>query len=644
MKSELKTHPLKKLADAFRSPDLNVDLEYQRGEKWTLGQKQGLIDSLLRGYQIPLFYIHMAPRENLLTREVVRTASLVDGQQRLAAISSYLKNGFSLPNPKVAASGMGLPVRATELQPWSGKKFNELAPEDRDRLLGIGLLVIEMTEEAQNEVRDLFIRLQAGTPLTAQEKRDAWPGDFTIFVIRHAGKVGHPESNPHPFFKLVPRSQRLTVDDGDHYVDRLADTRKFFAGLAMTIMVRERRGEDFVDLKGKTTNDFYKENLDLREDDPARDRVLRTLNSVAQLPSFENLLIGKPMPFSTALHLALLVDSLNSGNYVSAWRQDVVDAVLKFQEDVATARLHYKNTGESLPHYERFARLLSGSGSDTADVIRSRHAFFLAKVYPAIRIHALDENRCFGALEKEVIWNRDRGQCKRPNCPKPRIPFREATIHHVIEHSAGGGTNLENGILICYGCHADRAEMQRLTPHFQEYIRKVNANPAQELLGETLADTPPDESTEQEDTATESSGTAAPTSGKRLKIVIHWQTLGVEREEQTIKNDQASDSIAILLFEMLRAFGQPMEQQLTVLPVIRYPLSRNPTNDFVNVATGVPFSSIPLPGRTDLHFCPQSDNLEKVKRLRKLFSRLALPDGSDFPEGSVEFSIVVDPL
>jgi hypothetical protein len=143
-----------------------------------------------------------------------------------------------------------------------------------------------MREEAPNEVRDLFIRLQAGTPLTAQEKRDAWPGDFTTFVIRHAGKPNHPDSSPKTFFKLVSRgkSKMLSVDDGEHYVDGLADTRKFFAGLAMTIMVRHRSGVDFVDLKGKTINEFYKENLVLQPDDPAADRVLNTLDDAVELP------------------------------------------------------------------------------------------------------------------------------------------------------------------------------------------------------------------------------------------------------------------------------------------------------------------------------------------------------------------------
>ena len=39
--------------------------------------------------------------------------------------------------------------------------------------------------------------------------------------------------NPRRFFSLFPahHPRRLTVDDGDHYVDGLAEVRKFFAGL-----------------------------------------------------------------------------------------------------------------------------------------------------------------------------------------------------------------------------------------------------------------------------------------------------------------------------------------------------------------------------------------------------------------------------
>lgn len=213
----------------------------------------------------------------------------------------------------------------------------------------------------------MFIRLQAGTPLTAQEKRDAWPGDFTNFVIQHAGKPGHRLSNPKPFFSLFRKTnaKRLTVADGEHYVDGNAEMRKFFAGLAMTIMLRERSEIDFVDLKGKTINDFYLDNLDLPPDDEGVLRVVGLLDRVIELPKFESLKDSGPITFQMAFHFALLVDALDQGNYTNAWKFLVVDAFLTFKQEVVAARQHHKETRMSLPHHERFGRLLSGSGSDT---------------------------------------------------------------------------------------------------------------------------------------------------------------------------------------------------------------------------------------------------------------------------------------
>ena len=644
MKSELKTRPLRNLADAYSSKELRVNPEFQRGIKWSLPQKQGLIDSLLRGYQIPIFYVHLESRTNNYTGGVENTAWIVDGQQRLAAIVAYRQNEFSLPNPQTATLGTVVPVEAGNLPTWAGKKFEELAPNDRELLLGRELLVVEMTAE-QNEVRDLFIRLQAGTPLTAQEKRDAWPGDFTNFVIRHAGKPAHPQSKPRRFFTLFPtsRSRRISVDDGDHYVDGLADVRKSFAGLAMTLMLRERSEVDFVDLKGKTINDFYMENLDLDENDACALRVVHVLDLIAQLPGFESLKEGKPITSQWAFHLALLVDSLDQGNYAKVWREDVISAFVAFRQDVANAQLHYRETHESLPHHERFGRLLSGSGSDTADVIRMRHSFMLAALYPKIRITPLDPNRGFDALEREVIWNRDRGLCQNPACARPgrRVPYREATIHHVIEHTAGGPTSLQNGVLICPECHPKRIEMQRLTSHFQAYLGRLYANSEPNAAGGIIIDSPSGNGDGQADTERAADESGARSTGGRLKIVIDWGALDVDRETQTISEGKDSDSIIKLLVELLGSFGDTMKQQLIEFPVIRYPLSKDPATTFLNRAKGTPYSSMRVPG-TELYFCAHSQKTEKVERLRKLFSRLTLPDGGDFPPGSVEVSIEVN--
>lgn len=631
MKSELKTRSLEELSSAYVAKELRVNPEYQRGLQWSLSQRQGLIDSLLRGYQIPIFYIHVETRKNNYTQATETTAWIVDGQQRLASIVAYCQNEFALPDPKKARPGTIVPVDPNTLPSWSGRKFQDLDGKDKERLLNHELLVVEITSE-RNEVRDLFIRLQAGTPLTAQEKRDAWPGDFTNFVIQHAGKPGHRLSNPKPFFTQFRKktAKRLTVADGEHYVDGHADMRKFFAGLAMTIMLRERASVDFVDLKGKTINEFYMENLDLPEDDPGAMRVVHLLDLVARLPRFASLKEGSPISFQMAFHFALLVDSLDQGNYTQDWKNGVVDAFVAFKNAAAEARLHHRQTREARPHYERFVRLLSGSGSDTAEIIRLRHSFMLSELYPRIAIVAQDPNRRFDLLEREVIWNRDRGRCQNPTCVRPdrRVSFSEATIHHIIEHTAGGPTTLKNGVLICPECHTNRAGLQQLTQHFQDYITAIYSQP-RELIPEPLFEVG---ATGAEDEENDAQGP------KRIKIVIDWGALDIDRNVQTISEGNDAATIVELLRVLLDTFGSSMRGQLLVEPIVRFPLSTQPAVDFLNRAQGKAYSSTQIPG-TDLYFCAQSQQSQKVERLQSLFSRLTLPDGSEFPPDCITVSV-----
>lgn len=626
MKSELKTHQLQRLAEAYSSHELKAKAEYQRGTVWKKGQRQGLIDSLLRGYQIPLFFVHIEERKNTFTGGVEKTAWIVDGQQRMAAIVGFLNNEFALPDPDRAKPGSTLPAGSKERPSWTGLNFGQLTSEDRSRLLETELHVIEMSADDPNEVRDLFIRLQAGTPLTAQEKRDAWPGEFTNFVIKHAGKPGHSQSNPKTFFSLFPKSKGLSVDDGVHYVDGLAEARKFFAGLAMTIMVRERTGIDFVDVKGTVINDFYMENLELRADDPAAQRVVSVLDLAAALPDFERLREGRALSFQWAFHFALLVDSLADGDYTANWRQGVVSAFLSFKKAVAEAQLHYRNTKEMQPHYARFGRLLSGSGSDTADIIRSRHAFLLSEVYPKLQLTPRDPHRLYDSLEREVIWNRDRGLCQNPECLRPdrKVSFREANIHHIVEHTNGGPTTLKNGILVCEECHANRAKMQQLRTIFEGHIERVYSS---------TSDEGPDE------LRLESENTVQGGGGKRLKILIDWGALDVDRGPEVLTAAKASDVVTAFVAKLINAFGESMADQLQELPVIRFPLSADP-NSFVNPSTGEAYGSVRI-AETGLFLCHQSSTEEKQRRLSELIGRLTLPDGSNFPEGSIEFTMEI---
>ena len=175
-----------------------------------------------------------------------------------------------------------------------------------------------------------------------------------------------------------------------------------------------------------------------------------------------------------AFHLALLVDSLLAGNYVPVWRDQAAKAFQWFLDEVAKARLAYRTKREVLIQHAKFIVLLGGSGSDTADVIRTRHAFFLQQIYSKLTLKPLDPKRLFDTLEKEVIWVRDRRRCQSPDCGRS-LSFAEARIHHIDEHCTGGLTKLENGVLVCPECHGKRQHMQTLATAFQSYIKQITA-------------------------------------------------------------------------------------------------------------------------------------------------------------------------
>jgi hypothetical protein len=78
-------------------------------------------------------------------------------------------------------------------------------------------------------------------PLTSQEKRDAWPGQLTDFVLRLGGKTGLARYPGHDFFNVLMRAQRVQ--------DR-GKLRQLAAQIAMLYYTRRTHGGGpFVTLK-----------------------------------------------------------------------------------------------------------------------------------------------------------------------------------------------------------------------------------------------------------------------------------------------------------------------------------------------------------------------------------------------------------
>ena len=56
-----------------------------------------------------------------------------------------------------------------------------------------------------------------------------------------------------------------------------------------------------------------------------------------------------------------------------------------------------------------------------------------------------DQTRAFGAVEREIIYYRDKKTCAVCGT---EVPWSDLEIHHVEEHAKGGLTALENGVVV----------------------------------------------------------------------------------------------------------------------------------------------------------------------------------------------------
>ncbi len=145
---------------------INIEAEYQRGEVWSESQQQLLIDSILRGFDLPKIFLRRLPDGSDLLFDVV------DGVQRLTSIWRFLADEFSLPRH----------YSYPDLGDVGGKSWSQLPQAAKDRLELTKVTVSEIETEDEYEIRDLFQRLQKGEPLNAAERRNAISGPVRNFV------------------------------------------------------------------------------------------------------------------------------------------------------------------------------------------------------------------------------------------------------------------------------------------------------------------------------------------------------------------------------------------------------------------------------------------------------------------------------
>jgi len=139
--------------------------QYQRTPVWKIDRKRLLIDSILRGYDLPKFYLNKIIGNSFYDYEIC------DGQQRLRTIWEFYEDGFSL-GKNVFFNGISLDC----------KKYSELNIEVKTFFKSFNLTIAQIIEANHSEIRDLFARLQKGMGLNQAELRRALSTNIGTYV------------------------------------------------------------------------------------------------------------------------------------------------------------------------------------------------------------------------------------------------------------------------------------------------------------------------------------------------------------------------------------------------------------------------------------------------------------------------------
>jgi hypothetical protein len=452
MKYELGDKTVKDLLDLKQENMLYPNPEYQRGQVWGKTQKKSLVDSVFRGYPIPLIYLHYISKQVAGHQQV--KYEVIDGQQRINALYEYREGNFKLFNPTIQADADEAQFPhfiQTQSCPWGGQRFDELPPELQDRMLSTRLAIVLVTTDIPDEARDLFIRLQAGMPLNSQEKRDAWPGNFTEYILKVGGKPEIPRYPGADFFSTVMKAN--SRNRGEY--------RQLAAQMVMLYMTRRGTGR-LCDINAEAIDAYYHKHLDFDLHSADAKRFSQILEALTTLLGDGK---RKKIRGHEAIALVLLVDSLMD-EYTNSWRKNFAEAFDEFRLDVAKATQD-RFDNPSAEYWAKYGQL-TRTNSDRAVSIERRHTFFAEKMRSAINPQLKDPVRLFGQLEREIIYLRDQKKCQVPGHGED-VAWSEAEIHHIKPHSLGGSTELVNGALVHKMCHPkSQKEVSAFEVHWKE--------------------------------------------------------------------------------------------------------------------------------------------------------------------------------
>ena len=375
-----------------------IDITYQRPiGAWSIQDNQCLIDSILRGEPIPLFFLNEKTDEDIYY--------VVDGQQRLHAIALFYDNKLKL-NKKFSG------------EENHGKTFNEENPisdEQRENFLNYTINFHILEDYDDERIRLIFSRLQRGKPLTLGERLNAKPGGI-VLCMRELAK--------HPF---MSGSIGISKERYGAFPD------------AARILFYEKYGQK--DAGTPALISFFDENFNLSKESKEYKNALKILNFLRKcFPEEDYQFLSK---HAWVFSVYTMIRELSLSYSLTEREEQIRIFIETFHNKV-----YSEDKRRSNPTLQRFYDNVRGGWSEK--IIALRRHILIKEFLDKYKIEELDEKRQISDEEKIAAFEKH-DKCEL--CGRSFKDYKEVEYHHKIRHVDGGKSEIDNIMVLCEECH-----------------------------------------------------------------------------------------------------------------------------------------------------------------------------------------------
>jgi hypothetical protein len=447
----------------FLSPE-----EYQRENAWGPPQKQLLIDTIFRGMDIPKFYLWKIDQRTLAdgypdgeTKNVYKgilekkrvenddpdpyVFEVVDGQQRIRTILEFM--GVKPPSDACFRGIWHEPFPSLQETPMAkGKYYSQLNADQQIKFDEKPLSVMVLENATIDEIRDMFLRLQNGTPLNAQQKRDAMGSNI--------GRAAR-ELAALPFFTV---SVNFGNTDSTHH-------------LVASQMLQLELKDKVVSCTSRQLDKLYEHYRQTAVEPSAVARTRKIVGLLGGVFPDKNPHLNQ----NYALSLYWLFSRILRDYDIS------VDQYLEIRDNferLDVARIEamdrdYERSDDEM--YEDLSLAMS-RGNTGLDGISTRHDIIGRFLFDGVNLNGhpnLDPQRNFSHEEKLIVYHRAKRLCQLEHGGKVcgrAVSFDDAVVDHITPHSRGGTTELANGRIAYKSCNNARSARDDFNPETECHL------------------------------------------------------------------------------------------------------------------------------------------------------------------------------